>query len=428
VGEELLESLASFEAAFDDLAKRVADSGWQLSDPDTLDVLKRVTAVSTKAVGVQAQVVRQVETRGIPESLGSTSLRTFVMGALRLSPAEAGRVTRLSKSLHETCTATGEALGSGAINAEQAHAITTMVRRLPSKATAAQRAWGENFLLEHAAVLNAADLALLSKRLDSAIDPDGTLPREDAAWERRAANVRDHHDGTQTLTWRDTDETMARLKAMLFPLAAPSPAADGTRDERSGEQRRADAMSQLLHLATSHPDAPSARGERPRLVITATIETLRTGQGFARTATGEDLPGTALRRLACDADVFALLMTEHGAPLKLGRRRRTVSPAQWIALVARDHGCQMPGCARPAEFTEAHHLKHWGEFGFTDEDNLGLFCPYDHHQIHDKGWEAFLGEDRRVWLRPPEWSDPERTPVRNTYWDTQRAVRDRLDP
>jgi hypothetical protein len=282
VGEEVLESLASFEAAFDDLSKRVAESGWQLVDTDTVDVLKRLAAVSSKAVGVQAQVVRQVETRGIADSLGATSLRTFVMGALRLSPAEAGRVTRLSTALTETCTATAGALAAGAINSEQAHTITSMIRRLPSKATAEQRAWGEAFLLEHAAVLNAADLAALAKRLDAAIDPDGTLPREDTAFERRAANIRNHHDGTQSLSWRDTDESIARLKAMLFPLAAPAPAEDGTKDERSGEQRRADAMGQLLHLATGHPDVPTARGERPRLVITATPTTLRTGEGFAR--------------------------------------------------------------------------------------------------------------------------------------------------
>jgi hypothetical protein len=427
VGEELLESLAAFEAAFADLSKRVSESAWQLSDADTLDVLRRLSGVSSKAAGTQAQIVRQVETRAIPDTMGATSLRTFLMGTLRLSPAEAGRLARLSSALHATCTDTAAALAAGAINSEQAHAITSMIRRLPSKAPAEQKAWGENFLLEHAAVLNAAELSLLSKRLDSAIDPDGKLPREDAAFERRAANVRDNHDGTQTLTWRDTDETIAGLKAVLFPLAAPVPAADGAKDERSGEQRRADAMSQILQLANASPDVPTSRGERPRLVITATPTTLRTGDGFGHTSTGEDLPGAALRRIACDADVFALLMTELGAPLKLGRRRRTVSPSQWIALVARDHGCQMPGCTRPAEFADAHHLKHWIDGGPTDLDNLGLFCGYDHHQIHAKGWEAFLGDDRRIWLRPPDWSDPERTPVRNTYWDTQQASRDGLN-
>jgi hypothetical protein len=164
----------------------------------------------------------------------------------------------------------------------------------------------------------------------------------------------------------------------------------------------------------------TARGERPRLVITATADTLRTGTGFGRTNSGEELPGQTVRRIACDADLFALIMTPLGAPLKLGRRRRTVSPTQWVALCARDIGCVFPGCTRPAEYCAAHHLRHWADGGPTDLDNLALACGHHHDLIHHGGWDIYLGQDRRPWLRPPPWIDSDRTPTRNTYWDITR--------
>lgn len=420
MGGDLLESVAALEAAYVDLAKRIEDEAWQLTEAEVLDVTRRVHAVGSKVAGLGVRMVREVDARSIPTTMGAVSLRAFISGALRLSPREAGRQARLAKTLHEGCAATGTALAAGAVNFEQAATISRMISGLPSKATTEQREWAEGFLLEHARVLHADDLALLTKRIDAAIDPDGTLPREKLAAERRSANVRNNHDGTQTLTWRDTDEVMAELKAAMLALAAPMPGENSAKDTRTPEIRRADAMREIVGQSVRHGAMPGSRGERPRLVITATAETLRTGKGFGRTNSGEELCGEAVRRIACDADVFALIMTPLGAPLKLGRRRRTVSPSQWIALCARDIGCVFPGCSRPAEFCEAHHLTQWADWGFTDDDNLALVCGHHHDLIHHGAWEIFLGEDRRPWLRPPTWIEPERTPKRNTYWDTSR--------
>lgn len=417
---DLLESLAALEVAFADLAKRVEDEAWQLSEAEVVDVTRRVHAVASKVQGSEVRMIREVEARSIPTTLGATSLRAFVSGALRLSPREANRLARLASSLHESCAATGTALAGGAVNFEQATRIAWMIEHLPSRATVEQRAWAETFLLEHARVLHADDLARLGKRIDAAIDPDGTLPREKLAAERRAANLRNNHDGTQTLTWRDTDEVIAELQAAMVALAAPLPGENGAKDPRTPEIRRADAMREIVAQAVRHGAMPASRGERPRLVITATAETLRTGAGFGRTNSGEELAGETVRRIGCDADLFALIMTPLGAPLKLGRRRRTVSPSQWVALCARDIGCVFPGCTRPAEYCDAHHLVHWADGGPTDLDNLALACGHHHDLIHHGAWEIYLGPDRRPWLRPPTWTDPERTPIRNTYWDTSR--------
>jgi hypothetical protein len=61
-----------------------------------------------------------------------------------------------------------------------------------------------------------------------------------------------------------------------------------------------------------------------------------------------------------------------GTVLDVGRRRRTVGPGLRRALEVRDGGCRFPGCG--LRFTEAHHLKHWGEGGETKLENLVLLC------------------------------------------------------
>ena len=176
VGGDLLESLAVFEAAYADLAKRIEDEAWQLTEADVLDVTRRVHTVGSKISGLGVRMVREIGGRSIPTTVGAVSLRAFVSGALRLSPREAGRQARLAKALHEDCAATGTALAAGAVNFEQAATISRMIGGLPSKATVEQREWAEDFLLEHARVLHADDLAMLTKRIDAATTRTAPCP------------------------------------------------------------------------------------------------------------------------------------------------------------------------------------------------------------------------------------------------------------
>lgn len=171
---------------------------------------------------------------------------------------------------------------------------------------------------------------------------------------------------------------------------------------------------------------PRQRGERPHVHITTTAETLRTGKGLARTSSGEDLSGAALRRVACDADLFAILLNDDGVPLNVGRRERTVTPGIWIALVARDGGCVFPGCTRPPYMCDAHHRIHWLDEGETSLDNTLLLCGYHHDQVHHHGWDVVMGPDRKPRLIPPAWIDVDRKPLANTYWTSQHAMADAL--
>jgi hypothetical protein len=427
VDEELIEAYAAMQAATAAFGKLLDEAVWQLSDDEVVGMTRGQHIVATQQAAAGLRLLREVESRSIPATVGAPNLRAWLIRSLSMSPQLAGERITMMRRLDEQCRDTGVAFRAGTVSYEQARAITGIVAGLPSKADAAAKREAEAFLLARTGTFNAHDLRRMGKRLDACIDPDGKLDREEAARERRGATIRDNYDGTQTLTWRDTDENIATVKAAMSAISAPQPGPDGGRDPRVPQVRRADALLDLVAQALRKGRGPRVRGERPRLVITATAETLRTGSGFGTTASGEDLSGHAVQRLACDADLFALILTEDRAPLEMGRRVRTVTPSQWIALVARDTGCQFPDCTRPAEFCVAHHAPAWEFGGRTDVDTMALLCEHHHVVLHRDGWELEFGADRRPQLRPPAWTDPERQPRRNYYWRAQQAMKDALD-
>ena len=57
---------------------------------------------------------------------------------------------------------------------------------------------------------------------------------EQAAYARRAFTISNEGDGTFRLRGRVDPEAAEIIRSALDPLAAPTPAADGTPDERTG--------------------------------------------------------------------------------------------------------------------------------------------------------------------------------------------------
>ncbi|MBV8196034.1 MAG: HNH endonuclease, partial [Candidatus Dormibacteraeota bacterium] len=55
------------------------------------------------------------------------------------------------------------------------------------------------------------------------------------------------------------------------------------------------------------------------------------------------------------------------------------------ALAVRDRGCRFPGCDRPPEWTDAHHVKPRSDGGTRTLDNLVLLCRLHHRLVHEGG-------------------------------------------
>ncbi|MEO7555678.1 MAG: HNH endonuclease signature motif containing protein, partial [Acidimicrobiales bacterium] len=113
-------------------------------------------------------------------------------------------------------------------------------------------------------------------------------------------------------------------------------------------------------------------------------------------------PPPPLRRLLCDANVHRLVADGPSAILDYGRAVRTVTPAQWTALVLRDKHCTFQGCDAAADRCEAHHIKHWIDGGRSDLDNYRLRCWHHHHLAHQPGWHEKLLPDGTVETSSPK--------------------------
>ncbi|MEO7125958.1 MAG: DUF222 domain-containing protein [Nakamurella sp.] len=103
---------------------------------------------------------------------------------------------------------------------------------------------------------------------------------------------------------------------------------------------------------------------------------------------GPGLDHQVARRIACDAALVAVIHhVGEGEQLRLGRKTRTISPAQRRALRIRDGGCQFPGCHRH-RYLNAHHAQPWSLFGPTNLDNLVLLCRFHHMLVHEGGFSV----------------------------------------
>ena len=123
-------------------------------------------------------------------------------------------------------------------------------------------------------------------------------------------------------------------------------------------------------------------------------------------------PDQTLADLFARARLHRVLHTADGAVLALGRTVRLATPAQKDALIARDLGCVIPGCAVPGEHCEAHHVIPWAAGGPTDVQNMTLLCARHHTEVGQRTWDIEM-INGVPWVRPPSWIDRTRPLLRN---------------
>ncbi|WP_026818225.1 HNH endonuclease signature motif containing protein [Arthrobacter castelli] len=144
----------------------------------------------------------------------------------------------------------------------------------------------------------------------------------------------------------------------------------------------------------------SRRQNRVSIVTTMdqirTIEDRRTGRRTAVDPTDshcaqiESISAGTLALMSCDALFERVVLDAKGALLDLGIPVRLASPAQKRALAVRDCGCIVPGCNRPPDWCECHHIIWHTHDGPTDTGNLGLGCGTHHRAFHAGLLEATM--------------------------------------
>jgi len=191
-------------------------------------------------------------------------------------------------------------------------------------------------------------------------------------------------------------------------LAALTAATDEGLEEHADDpfnRRRARALELLASSFLAGPDSESR--SLPEVVVHVDLANLATlsldsdstanasrsadtnnhqlERPLVSTNRGTKLSASALARIISDSGVRYVADYPDGTQLNLGRHQRTVSPALFRALKARDQHCQFPGCASTKRL-HAHHIIWWSHGGETNPTNLVLLCAKHHHAIHDRRW------------------------------------------
>src|SRR4051794_27450781 len=418
-------------------------------------------------------VVAEIDATSAARAEGWSSTADFCT-AIAGGRKGTGRATlALAKAVGSDRAATGTALAGGVISATQAQVIVTAVDRLP--VNLALRGSAETMLIEDARTRDASELTRVGAYVLDRLDPEGTDRRDEAALarEERAAHLgrflslTDDGIGGGRIKGRGTLEAAARIKNVLMSLAAPTTSTPGGcggtptttsagtgpgsrvgacgtadcahdgRDPREPGARLWDALVEACDRLAGLPVLPESHGSRPRIVVTIDAdhlrhqltdqpgdlpdglpEALRARSAGSETTSGvleggERLSVTAIRRLACDADLLPVLLGSRGQILDVGRSTRIIGHYLWLALVTRDRHCAFPSCTRPPIACDAHHIKHWADGGVTALHNLVLLCRHHHTIIHTTPWEVRINPtDHRPEFLPPARLDPDPKPIR----------------
>ena len=79
---------------------------------------------------------------------------------------------------------------------------------------------------------------------------------------------------------------------------------------------------------------------------------------------------------------YATIVHPIDGPINTWRLERGANLNQRLSLHAEFHTCSRPGCNKPADYCQVHHLIPWQAGGFTNIKNLTFLCAY-HNGIND---------------------------------------------
>jgi hypothetical protein len=404
------QAVAELNAGLDQLAEA---SLWSMRDSELAALVVAVEKVGRRVDALKVAVLQQADVAAVRTQTGARTTPLWLRGAADVATWQGRARLELGRELGER-PATAAAFAVGDISQDAATAICQGLRDLPAGVPAAKTREVEQLLIEVARDDGTRAVNHHATQIRYRFGPEMLEESERRTRENRFLALTTRPDGSVAIKGLLDKAAGALVGAVLGPLAAPTPAADGTPDPRDCGARYADALAELCQRAT--PGLPEVRGERPNVALTISWETLQSdsaGHAPAMLDTGAVLSFEAVRKLLCDANIYPVVLGGSGEALDIGRASRVVPTGMRRALVARDQGCTFPGCDRPPSWCDAHHIQYWSRGGPTALSNLTLLCSHHHDVVHHAGWDIQM-LNHVPWFIPPPWIDPDRQPRRNS--------------
>ena len=372
--------------------------------PAALSVDGRIDALVAVERHIAMLQARSAELLAAIEAGDSTAdgwARESAAAALRVPPASMKTRMSVASDLAQRLPATLELLRAGQTSQRHAFDLADATRALPADLVAVVEAR----VLERSPEQTAAQFRASVKRAVLRVTPpDVEQAVHEAAVAERRVILTPVADGMAEL-WAllpapDAAEVMAALNARAQETIH---AAGG--DDRTADQRRADALVELADTALADPALTRSHGQRPAIQVTIAVSTLMGLDDQPAELDGYG-PITVVmaRRIATDptATWRRILTDDHGLVLHASSRTYRPTTDMISTVIARDQHCTFPGCRRHAQLNDLDHITAWRPGDETSPANLQSLCRRHHRLKHGEDWKVSRDDKSGA----TTWTDP----------------------
>ena len=398
------------------------------------DLLGRVGAgLSRSGMGEVAETLRRVEAKvsslkcalagRLSQTDGGAGADEVLRDQLGVSNREAKQLSRVARTLEEMPN-TKAKLEAGEITLSNATALASAADEC-----GARRVDRNEGLLTEASQANPDDFRKRARRWSNVHSPDRGEEKLKRQQRRRKAHLFWSAGLDMGILHAEMDSvSFGQVRQALDKhtdlLRRDDSGGEVPPDEvRTGEQRRADALVELITGRRAHTLKPLPDGERSvkaptQLVVVADLDRMDGSRpdGSCEILGTGPVPPSILENLSPDTSVCGIIFGGKGRVLWLGRNQRLGNGAQRLAAAVRDKGCVR--CDAPVHRTELHHLRDWYDGGPTDIDNLVSLCGPHHRELQEHNWE--LVKIGNKWQTRPRAGPP--PPVRRPVPPPARAA------
>lgn len=353
-----------------------------------------IKAIRAAIDRLEAQCARRIQLFDREQAFGAngdTSTTSWLRNNCNLSGFSADRHVKFARQLTEL-EATHQALDDGRIGIEHALEIARATDDIGPAAEAE--------LLAAAQRQDPAELRHAARELRHRVDAAGLARLAMEQRRRRRLHLYNLPDGMLGVEGALPPEGGVALKLTLESLIGVPPKGD----DRSQQQRQADALMELCRRQLDSGTLPRLNGRKPHLMVVAQADSLagRAGVPAPQLEGAGPICVETARRLMCDGTASVVTVDGNGVALDLGRARRLASEPQRRVMVGRDRSCVVPGCNWEARFCEPHHLDAWAAGGSTKVSRMVLLCKVKHHPlVHEGGWRLVEQSGGAIDLLPP---------------------------
>ena len=381
------------------------------SDDEVLELWAAVEGFRNRLATLDHALIAQVQSRHLDWERGATSTPVFARNLLRIGIGEAKarvtaaeaagpRTSMLGAALPPIFEQVAAAQADGSICPAAAGLIVRTVDKLPEGADSVQV---ENDLVGYARTLDLDAFGKAAQLMGHCYNPDGQFKEAEYRERRREINMSQRPDGSVHGSFEGTAEFGEHLQAVFDAFAAPAPETNGIKDPRTAGQRRHDGLLDAFKLLARAEQFPTAAGVTTTVIITCDLHDWVNKSGYATTSHGGIVP-TAKAHEWTDAHTrFVLVVFDKAKAVEhIALGRRLFTEGQRLALIARDGGCSFPGCDRPPQHCQAHHVIDYADGGPTSIENGTLICGYHHRSFAQLGWSCEMRDGLPHW-EPPAW-------------------------